>query len=519
MTNFKKNTLDAVSAFKSGKIIEAEILVKKLIEINPRVAFLYNLLGLILYKKKEINKALEAYEKGIEIDSNFANIYNNIGILLYNNKFNGNQEKIESLYKKAILLDKNLVEGYLNLGNLYKFLNKTDEAIKYYKKSIDINPKFIFGYISLASVYISLGEINKATVYLKETININPKTVEAHRLLSRITKYKLNTPHLKEMEKLYNNIKSDNKEDKMILNFALGKAFEDIKNYDLSFKHYDEANKINKKKINFSINEHKNSFEQIKNVFNNSLFDKFKNSGFSNETPIFIVGMPRSGTTLVEQILSSHKKVFGADEIEFLPQLISENFKKKDLFANFINLKEENLNKIGKNYCKKIKTLSKNSSRVTDKLPLNFLLIGFIKLILPKSKIIHCIRKSEDVSFSIFKNYFTSGKINFSHNLNDIVSYYNLYQELMKHWNNLLPNFIHNINYEMLIKNTKKEVEKLINFCDLNWDQNCLTFYNNKRVVKTASNYQTRNKIYSTSINSWKNYEKHLKIIFDKLID
>ena len=145
-------------------------------------------------------------------------------------------------------LNKNLVEGYFNLGNLYKFLNKTDKAIKCYKKSIQINPKLIIGHISLANIYISLGEINKAVLKLRETINIDGKAAEAHRLLSRITKYNTNSPHLKEMQTLYKKIEYDNEEDKMILDFALGKAFEDIKNYDLSFKHYNEANIINKNK-------------------------------------------------------------------------------------------------------------------------------------------------------------------------------------------------------------------------------------------------------------------------------
>ena len=151
-------------------------------------------------------------------------------------------------------------------------------------------------------------------------------------------------------------------------------------------------------------------------------------------------------------------------------------------------------------------------------MPTNFLAIGFIKLILPKSKIIHCYRNPKDNCMSIYKNYFTSGKVNFSHNLNEIVEYYNLYKDLMKHWNDLLPSFIYNIKYENLITDSEIQIKKLIKFCDLKWSESCLDFHNNNRPIKTASRIQARSKIYNTSINSWKNYDKYLSEYFKKLI-
>ena len=230
--------------------------------------------------------------------------------------------------------------------------------------------------------------------------------------------------------------------------------------------------------------------------------------------------MPRSGTTLVEQILASHDDVFGADEVEFIPGLIRKYFGKNNIslfFQGKIDFKSADLKKMGDEYVSTMKNLSNNSLKNTDKFPANFLSIGLIKLILPHSKIIHCHRNPEDNIFSIFKNYFPGGKIDYSHGLSQTVEYYKLYYDLMKHWYDVLPNFVHTINYEDLIHNTKKNVNDLLNFCNLGWNDKCLEFYNTKRPIKTASDTQVRNKIYSSSINSWKNYEKYLIKNYDSL--
>ena len=178
--------------------------------------------------------------------------------------------------------------------------------------------------------------------------------------------------------------------------------------------------------------------------------------------------MPRSGTTLIEQILSSHPKVFGADEVETIPYLIKKNFRDHNLrlfFDGIINFDKENLRKIGDEYISKMRDFSSNSEKTTDKLPINFLSIGLIKLILPNSKIIHCLREPRDNIFSIFKNNFTSNKVNYAYDLNEIIDYYNLYHDLMSHWNTILPNFIYNVKYESLISNTESEIRDLLKFC------------------------------------------------------
>ena len=520
MENLKKQIHFAVDAFKSGRILEAEDLARKLIDSNPSVVFLYNLMGLILVEQKDIDQALKYYEKGIKIDSSFAEIYNNMGVLFFRYRYTGNAKKIEELYKKSISLNNNMSEVHSNLGNLYNAQNKHEEAIRSYKKAFEINPKFSFALLNLASLYLSLGKINEAKEKLKEAIRISPNIIEAHRVLSRIISYTDDHEHLTELKKLYNDLDKGSSKNRMLLAFSLGKAFWDTKDFDKSFKYYNEANNICRKDISFIPEKEKKTFEEIKDSFTKKIFDKYNNAGCLDFEPIFIVGMPRSGTTLIEQIISSHPKVFGAGEVEFIPRLITKNFEDKNLllfFNKIIKFDKNNLKKIGEEYVRLMKDLSGSSERTTDKLPTNFMSVGFIKLILPKSKIVHCYRSPEDNCTSIFKHHFTSGKVNFAYDINDIVQYYNLYKDIMRYWNNLLPDQIHNIKYEDLINNTETEIRNLLKNCNLEWNMQCLEFYNNKRAINTASDIQARNKIYNSSIDSWKKYEKHLKKYFVKL--
>ena len=516
MEKLKKEIQRAVDSYKSGNLSESEKLAKKLITSNPKVVFLYNLMGLILVSQKKINEATEYYEKGIKIDPNFAEIYNNLGLLHINNK--SDHVKAENFYKKAISLNPKLTESYNNLGTLYKSLDKFDKAIECFNKSIQINSKFPHAYHNLGNVYTTIGNFKEAIKNFNKAIKNDPMYTNSYRTLGRLVKHKKNDLLFDKLNQIYNKINIHDHENKINIAFALGKANEDIMDYDKAFSFYKEANSLYRKKINFSINKEKEKFMEIKNSFTKEIFDKFKNSGNQNENNIFILGMPRSGTTLIEQILSNHPKVFGGDEQNFIPKLLSKNFSNHDLRLFFANASyTENFKKIGDDYNFMMKKISRNFQKNTDKLPANFLWIGFIKLILPKSKIIHIYRNSKDNCFSLYKNHFPGGKINYSYNLNEIVEYYNLYNDLMNYWNNLFPNFIFNIKYESLISNIEIEIRNLLNYCNLEWNNNCLNFHNNNRAIHTASDVQARNKIYRSSINLWENFEKHLRMYFSNL--
>ena len=477
-------------------------------------------MGVILAEQNKSEEALEYYEKGIKIDPNFSMIYNNLG-LLYAKTYNFNPLKAENFYKKSISLNYENPEAHNNLGSLYKSLDKFNDAISCYKKAVKINPKFIHAYHNLGNAYTMMGNFDEAKINFNKVIEINPHYTNSHRTLSRIIKYKSDNKHLLEMKKLYIQIKDEAIEDKTNMGFALGKAYEDIKDYKQSFKYYSDANTSYNKKVNFSVQAEKKKCENIKKTFNKNIFDKFENCGFNDSSIIFILGMPRSGTTLVEQIISNHPKVFGGGERYFISDLIKENFGKIDnlkmFFEGVLDFDKKKFKEIGEKYVEKMLYISNKSEKSTDKMPANFFWIGFIKLILPNAKIIHCYRNSRDNCLSIYKNHFSDGELNYSYDLDKIVGYYNLYLDLMSHWDSLLPGFIFNIKYESLISKPDHVIRNLLNFCNLEWNDSCLNSHNNKRIIKTASDVQARNKMNNSSINAWMNYEKYLNKSFSKL--
>ena len=518
MINLKNQIQTVVNDYKSGNLGKAESSCKRLLYENTKIVFLYNLYGLILSSQNKIDEAIRYYEKGLLLDPNFAMLYNNLGLL---HEIKKNLTKAESCYVKSMNLDSSIVEPHNNLGKLYNSQSKYEKAIKSYKKAIEINPKISYPHYNLAQVYITLGKFKEAKKLLILTTKINPNFFHAHKALNRIHIYKNeNDEHLKELIKIYTEKNSIDLDQKMFIAFSLAKAYEEIKNFKKSFNYYKEANSIFRKKLKYSRKEENSKFSEIKKIYSKSLFKKYSDAGNKENSPIFILGMPRSGTTLVEQIISSHPQVFGADEVEIMNDVISKYFGTKNsnlFFAKKNNLIRKSLLEMGNFYIKKMKELSGNLDRYTDKYPANFFSIGLIKLIFPKAKVINCHRTPEDNCLSIYKNHFTSLKIKYAYNLDEIVDYYNLYTDLMNHWKKVLPNFVYNISYENLVSNTRSEIKNILKFCDLEWHDSCLSFYKNTRPIKTASDTQVRKRIYKSSINTWLNYKDYLKDSFKKI--
>ena len=324
--------------------------------------------------------------------------------------------------------------------------------------------------------------------------------------------------HTKDMERIISNSNAT-QDQQMHLSFALGKVYEDMKCYDKAFSHWEKGNFLKRKEIKYSTYSQARLFQDMKETFTKALFEKFENCGNLDSTLIFIVGMPRSGTTLVQQILSSHPKVFGMGESNQLSNLVAgyffeeSGFLKKDLYS----YNPMNFNKIGDGYIRNLRQFSENIRHILVKDLLNFKWLGFIKLIFPNAKIIHCVRNPMDTCVSLFKNYFVGG-VDFSYNLIEMGEYYNLYREVMLFWDNILPNYYANIYYEELINDPKKQIEKLLNVCNLEWNENCMQFYNNKHFMSTGSNsINIHQPIYKTSMQYWKCYEKQLQPLLEIL--
>ena len=498
--------------FKAKDYISAEVKAKKLIKKFPNFQAVYNLLGLCLQSQKKFLEAIKYYKIAIQNNPNFFVAINNLG-LTYHNMYD--LKNAQHYYERAIEINPKFTHPISNLGNIKKELNNYEEAIKCYKLALSIDNKLYIVLHNLGMAYQALGRFEESKKYFESVLKINPKFTRADRSLSMSLKYDINNPHLKSME---NKIKDQslNNFQKIELYFGLGKAYEDIKNYKKSFENYKLGNKIKRDTIKYQINDDVKLFKNIKNSFSNINFQNLENVGNKSNKMIFILGMPRSGTTLVEQIIANHKNVYGAGELRDLTQIIKENFLVNDKikYPEKFNIKDQNFfSNMGTKYLENLDRYNTNKNYITDKAPLNFKWIGLIKLILPKSKIIHCTRDPKDTCLSLFKNFF-EGELNFSYNLEEAGKYYKLYQNLMEFWKQLLPDFIYDISYEKLVENQEFESRKLLDFCNLDWDKNCLTFYKNKRGIVTASFAQARKPIYKNSVNSWQNYKNELLPIF-----
>ena len=504
-----------VNLYNSKKFDEAVQKGKILIKKFPNQLMFYNATALSLSSIGENQEALKILKEALNLRPNDIFILNNLGLI---NSNIGNNKISREYLEKAISINENFLDALLNLGNLDLKEGKTKQSRHNLLKALKVSKSASADEtinMSLGNLNQQIGDFDAALENYKIINKINPLNTSADKSISTMHKYKSsNDAHFLSMVNKKNNIKD--KDDLKSLYFALGKACEDFKEYEESFKYINLGNSIADKQIQYNIDNDKKLFLELKRIFKNLDINSINPS---KKKIIFILGMPRSGTTLTEQIISSHKDVHGAGELNYMSdavQLFAEKNKneKTPLWKILENIKEikfEHLERMQKQYSEKLSLHDFNEEVVTDKAPLNFRWIGFIKKIFPNSKIIHCKRNPMDICFSNYKNSFSAASLGFCYNLNKLGKYYNLYKDLMLFWDEEFKNQIYHLSYENLINDKENEVKKLLNFCELAWDKNCLNPQNNKKAVATASLAQVRSPIYKSSIEKWKSFEFGLK--------
>jgi len=495
--------------FLSGKFDIVVEKSKKIIEKNPTQIPFYNFLALSYREKGKIFLAEEILLKALKISPNNQSVLINLGstyrVLI---EF----DKSEKFLKKALSINPNNINAIVNYANLKRDTNNYDESIQLYEKAYKMNNKISTIIINLAGAYQIVGKFDLSQSYLEILLKENQNNALAHKMLSTIKKYKKNDPHQAQMISILE--KNDLKElDKATLMFAISKSYEDQKNYENSSKFFKKANDIQKKiHKNYSIKQEVQLFEKIKNIFEQVDFTKYSQY-YNNKKLIFIVGLPRSGTTLSHQILAAHSKVYGAGEVVVLDQFMKKNINIQNfisLFKNHSINNDEKIKSIVNNYFSKISYIKTSKNIILDKNPLNFQWLGFIKILFPNAKIIHCSRNLKDTALSIYKNAFDINSIVWSNWQEDLVQYISIYLNLMKFWEEKIPDYIYNLNYEKLINNPKEQIEKLLNFCELNWEEDCLNYNRKAAPIKTVSATQARKPIYKTSLNLYEKYYNYL---------
>ena len=504
----KEQVQPLIDLYTQGKLKETLEAVSLLLQDFPRSVTLYNINGVANKGLGKLEEAIEAYKQALSLKPDYAEGYNNLGNVFQ--KQDKLEEAIEA-YQKALSIKPDYAEAYYNLGVIFQKQGKLEEAIEAYNKATSIKSDYAQAYFNLGNTYQDQGKLKEAIEAYNKVLSIEPEFAEAHRNLSSITKYTSENSHFKQVMDFYNS-KDLSEDARCSLSFTLAKMYEDIGKLDQAFKFLSRGNALRKKLLNYSIDEDKELFIRLKRTQPHLLKTSLDVKASTIETtPIFILGMPRSGTTLVEQIISSHSEVTGAGELNYVVQ-----FGEK-LFGYHTSINTVEVSEFRNKYLSKLFKESNGKQFITDKMPQNFRFIPLICAAFPEAKIIHIERDPRATCWSNFKQYFAQKGLGYSYNLKDVVSYYELYTDLMKLWQSEYGDRIYNLNYETLIEDQDNETRKLIKHLGLTWEDACLSPHKNKRSVRTASQQQVRKKIYKGSSDAWRKYETYLNGAFDGL--
>ena len=516
--SFKNKVQIILNNFNAGNFENTLALIKKLLKEIPNHEYLLNMQGLCYQKLNDFENASKTFLFLIKINSSNYTAKNNYATLL---KSNGNILEAKNILENIIIKVPNYIAAINNLANLYRELGNFNKAIELYNqilKNTDENKSYskkqlgIIHY-NLSLCYQQTGDKEKSLINAKKTLMYDENITQVYNIISSLTDYsdKNLDNDVVEME----NRNKDNSLDnlaKVPIYFSIGKAYEDRKEYEKSFNNYFQANKLfyNLNKYNFD--KDLKNLENLKVTFQKEEVLSLKNTNSTNFNFIFICGMPRSGTTLIEQIISTHNEVSGLGETNYLDQIIDKKFDllDKDLDNKIKTNFNKNKDDLVDIYQKKVDLLNPQNKVITDKSLLNFKNVGFIKVFFPNSKIIINQRDFKNNFLSIFKNYLPALKWTFSKE--DIEKYYKLYQEYKEFWFKIFPNEIYFLEYEDLIDNTEIVTKKILKFCELSWDPSCLKFYEkNQTPIKTASVNQANKAIYKDSKDKFSLFEKYFK--------
>ena len=484
-----------------GRLTEAEASFNQAIASKVDYADAHNNLGVVLQRSGRLSEAEASYNQAIALKPDFAEAYNNLGGTLTDL---GRLTEAEASFNQAIALNPDYAEAHNNLGVALQRLGRLTEAEASYNQAIALKPDYAEAHNNFGATLTGLGRLEEAEASYNQAIALEPDFAEAYRMLTHIKKFQRQDERFSKMLELYrDNALPD--ERRSHLNFGLAKVHEDLGDFERAFTHYSEGNELRKKLLGYHVSKDVELFMQLK-----ASYPRIEQASLEPEksskapTPIFIVGMPRSGTTLVEQIVSSHPLVTGAGELPYV------NLFGSTMATGCSDISHQGLLDFRNSYLDKLQGCSEGNLWITDKMPHNFRYLGLLAAAFPEAKLIHVKRRPEAVCWGNFKTYFSNNLLGYAWAIDDIVVFYNLYQSLMNFWKNALGYRIYNLDYELLTDNQESETRKLIDFIGLNWEERCLYPEGNKRSVSTASSVQVRQKVYRGSSDQWRTYEPFL---------
>jgi Flp pilus assembly protein TadD len=512
----------ATALHRSGRTEQAIAHFERAITIQPGYADAHFVLANILQSLDRLTEAMMHYGKVLAVQPRNYAAHNNLATVLQKL---GRFDDAIKLYQHALTINPDYADAYYNLGTAFLALDRNEDAIEECERALRLDPSKALAHNNIGVALQALGRIEDAGQAYERALQLAPREAAVHLNLAYLRRFKAGEPRLMALENLAEESAMLDAGSQVSLHFALGKAFSDLGQHERSFRHLREGNALKRAQLKYDEKEMLSLLERIRAAFTPELMEQKSGGGCHSDVPVFVVGMPRSGTTLVEQILASHSKVHGAGEIGSFYQAMVKYRCRNGInriaaeFPDFVSaMSPDALRDLGSDYIELTKSAAPaTAERVVNKLPLNFKYVGLIHLALPDARIIHVRRDPVDTCFSCFSLLFT-GEQSFAYDLRELGRYYRSYAALMAHWRSVLPpGVMIEVQYEDLVADLEGQARTIIDHCGIPWEDACLAFHKTDRPVKTASSVQVREPVYRTSIGRWRPYETFLQPLIQAL--